>query len=335
MTTIHDVAKAAGVSISTVSYALSGKRSISADTRRRIDDAIATLDYMPNAGARMLAGARTDILALSAPIHEDGHLPTHMRFVTAVVETARRHDYDVLLLATDDAVTGIRRVATRKLVDGVVMMGVTTDDVRGPMVRDLGLPASFIGIPAENAGTWCVDLDFAAAGRQSAQRLADLGHRTVGVIGHPHAYLERHTGFVERFATAFDTECARLGITATTRWPEVRRGAGADAMASVLDDQPGTSAIVFHCNEPVVEEGVQLLRERGLRVPDDVSLLAACASYEAAALSRPLSAIPLPIDEMCHRAVEVALAGIDGAVDHGTSYLLPQFEDRGSLTTAR
>ncbi|MFC5858686.1 LacI family DNA-binding transcriptional regulator [Agromyces flavus] len=55
MAKIHEVAEAAGVSISTVSYALSGKRSISPDTRRRIEEAARALDYRPNAGARMLA----------------------------------------------------------------------------------------------------------------------------------------------------------------------------------------------------------------------------------------------------------------------------------------
>jgi DNA-binding LacI/PurR family transcriptional regulator len=112
MATIHDVAQAAGVSISTVSYALSGKRSIASTTRQRVTDAVERLGYRPHAGARMLAGARTNILALSAPIRADNHQPTQMRFVTAVVEAARRRDYDVLLLATDDEVSGIRRVAT-------------------------------------------------------------------------------------------------------------------------------------------------------------------------------------------------------------------------------
>ncbi|MGZ8805274.1 MAG: LacI family DNA-binding transcriptional regulator, partial [Microbacterium sp.] len=67
MVKINEVAEAAGVSISTVSYALSGKRPISADTRRRIEDAVRELGYSPNAGARMLAGSRTQIFALTEP----------------------------------------------------------------------------------------------------------------------------------------------------------------------------------------------------------------------------------------------------------------------------
>ncbi|MGG2339534.1 LacI family DNA-binding transcriptional regulator, partial [Salmonella enterica] len=63
MAKIDEVARAAGVSISTVSYALSGKRPVSAETRRRIQAAVHELGYSPNAGARMLAGSQTNIFA--------------------------------------------------------------------------------------------------------------------------------------------------------------------------------------------------------------------------------------------------------------------------------
>src|SRR5690349_15672403 len=78
MANINEVAEAAGVSISTVSYALSGKRPVAPDTRRRIEDAVRDLGYSPNAGARMLAGSRTQIFALTEPLRKDTHAPTHM-----------------------------------------------------------------------------------------------------------------------------------------------------------------------------------------------------------------------------------------------------------------
>lgn len=89
MTTIHEVAAAAGVSISTVSYALSGKRPVSEKTRRRIEDAALALGYQPDAGARMLAGRRTNIFALTEPLRADTHAPTHMAFVLATAVAAR------------------------------------------------------------------------------------------------------------------------------------------------------------------------------------------------------------------------------------------------------
>lgn len=111
MVKINEVAEAAGVSISTVSYALSGKRPISSDTRRRIEDAVRELGYSPNAGARMLAGSRTQIFALTEPLRKDTHAPTHMAFVLATAVAARRNDYDILLLTDEDAKAGMGRVA--------------------------------------------------------------------------------------------------------------------------------------------------------------------------------------------------------------------------------
>ena len=98
MVKINEVAKAAGVSISTVSYALSGKRPISPATRERIERAVRELGYSPNAGARMLAGSRTHIFALTEPLRRDSHAPTHMSFVLATTVAARRSEYDILLL---------------------------------------------------------------------------------------------------------------------------------------------------------------------------------------------------------------------------------------------
>ncbi len=334
MVTIHDVAKAAGVSISTVSYALSGKRSISVTTRNRIDAAITELDYRPHAAARMLAGARTNILALSAPLRQDGHLPTHMRFVSAVVAASRAHDYDVLLLATDDEVSGIRRVGSSSLVDGVVMMGVATADERLPIVRDLALPAAFIGVPGDVDDIACVDLDFAAAARDAIDRIAELGHRTIGMIGHPRTYLERQTGFIERFDQALEREAAAKGVRIVRRWAGLERGAGRTAVDELLAEAPQLTAIVFHCNEPVVEEAERRLLELGVDVPGQVSLFAAAASYDPSRLEIPLSGITLPLEDMCRRAVESVFAAVDGRPVPDVTLLAPRFEDRGSLVTA-
>lgn len=332
MVTINDVAKAAGVSISTVSYALSGKRTISRTTRERIDRAIRDLGYSPNASARMLAGARTNILALSAPLHADGHLPTHMRFVTEVVRAARERDHDVLLLARDDEVTGIRRVASSALVDGVVAMGVAKRDERVALVKSLDVATSFIGIPGDAEGLACVDLDFAAAARMAVERLAAEGHRAIGVIGHPHGYVDRQQTFMERFEDGLAAAAADAGVRILREWAEVSRGAGARAVDALLDAAERPTAIVFHCNEPAVEEAERRIRERGLAVPRDLSLFAAAASYDPGRLETPISGTTLPMDEMCTRAVEAALGLRNDAAQGTTQILAPRYVDRGSIT---
>ncbi|OOB91380.1 LacI family DNA-binding transcriptional regulator [Rathayibacter sp. VKM Ac-2630] len=331
MATIHDVARAAGVSISTVSYALSGKRSIAATTRQRVDDAVRELGYRPHAGARMLAGARTHILALSAPLHEDGHLPTHMRFVTAVVETARKNDYDVLLLATDDEVSGIRRVASSSLVDAVVVMGVNEVDERVDLVDALSLPASFIGVPRNGGAMSCVDLDFEQAGFTTVESLAALGHRSIGIIGHPHSYLDRETNFIRRFNDGVEAASAAHGVEIARVWPEIGRIPAQDAFDELRETLPGMTALVFHCNEPVVEAVLGRIRQLELDVPGDLSVFAACASYATDLLEVPLSSIPLPLDDMCRIAVENVLRLVRGSDEHGVTLLAPVYVDRGSV----
>ena len=163
MAKIDEVAKAAGVSISTVSYALSGKRPVSEKTRRRIEDAAAALGYTPDAGARMLAGRRTHIFALTEPLRKDTHAPTHMSFVLATAVAARRNDYDILLLTDEEASRGMSRVASSGLVDAILVLDVAPDDERVALSRAVATPTVFIGVPDDHEGLVCVDLDFEAA----------------------------------------------------------------------------------------------------------------------------------------------------------------------------
>src|SRR5258705_11900793 len=96
--TITDVDRHAGVAASTVSYVLSGKRTISAGTRARVLASVRTLGFHPHAGARSLASNRANVIALALPLRQGMHLPVVMQFATAVVTAARAFDHDVLLL---------------------------------------------------------------------------------------------------------------------------------------------------------------------------------------------------------------------------------------------
>jgi len=93
--------------------------------------------------------------------------------------------------------------------------------------------------------------------------------------------------------------------------------------------------VLFHCNEPVVEAVLRRIRERGLEVPGDLSVFAACASYDTSHLVIPLSSIPLPLDQMCRIAVESALRQVRGVDALGIELIPPVAEDRGSVARPR
>lgn len=334
MTTIHEVAQAAGVSISTVSYALSGKRPVSEKTRRRIEDAAEALGYTPDAGARMLAGRRTHIFALTEPLRPDTHAPTHMAFVLATAVAARKHGYDLLLLTDEQASVGMSRVTSSRLVDATLVLDVAPDDARVEIARSIRTPTIFIGIPDDTEGLTCVDLDFEAAGRLAVDRLVDAGHTAITLLGQPAVSYgtsnfprRLRRGVVERAATrGVRLETASSGET-TTDAVAIRATVEA-ALAR------GDRAFIVHAVGDVHEVLLTVLHEHGLRIGHDVSVISSAATFDTAALSTPLDTIPLIPAQSCDLAVEIALRHLEHLGTPPEVHLIPpEYRAAGSVRT--
>ncbi|MGK9147460.1 LacI family transcriptional regulator [Plantibacter flavus] len=332
MVSIHDVAQAAGVSISTVSYALTGKRSITEGTRLRVEEAANALGYRANAGARMLKGARTNLLALSAPLHAGTYAPAHMAFVLGVVNAAREYDYDVVLLTQDDAIDGLRRVSQSSLVDGIVLLDVSTVDERAGLVRELGVPATVIGVPGDTEGLVCVDLDFERAAWLAVERLVALGHRRIACIGQSPAIYERGSNFPPRFRDAFLAACAANGIDAVFE-PCVEDAVSVARVIDRVTERLGAAptALVFQTNEPVQAMALDLLGRRGVRIPEELSVISACSSFETSHLEPALDVIPLPAEQSCARAIALTMRQLDGTVLPHVELIEPWFVEYGSV----
>jgi DNA-binding LacI/PurR family transcriptional regulator len=331
--TIYDVARRAGVSISTVSYALNNTRPITAATRSRIEEAVRELGYQPNAGARMLASTRTNIFALTAPMHTETYAPTFMAFVLAVVTAARAHDFDVLLLTESDAVDGLRRVAARSLVDGVVVMDVSREDTRLDVVRELGLPASLLGVPGDPSGLVCVDLDFERAGAIAVEHVHGRGHSAIGLLGHTQSLYDRGSNFALRFRDAFLSTAAATGTAAAFVPADPTPTGIAAALDELRTRIPAMTALVLDCNERVHDLLLEVLRLRGVRVPDDLSLVSACSAFTTDHFGPPLDVIPLPAPVMGRRVVERLLAQLSGTVEPHVELIEPTYVAKGSVVT--
>lgn len=330
MSTIHDVAKEAGVSISTVSYALSGKRPIGADTRRRVEQAVERLSYRAHAGARMLAGETTGLIALSSPMRASTYAPAHMAFTLAVTSAARLRDYDVVLLVQDDATRGLRRMVSSRLVDGIIALDVNTDDERADLIRELGVAAAFIGLPGNTAGLTCVDLDFEAAARLALKQLAAVGHRHIGFIGHPRSAYTGGSNFPPRFRGALRSRAHDLGLAFTEVLPEAS-DSGEHIVRGLLAQDPGLSAIIFHCDDPTKVEVVEALNARGIRIPEDISVINACTTELPGVIAPVLDVIPLPAPVTAGRGVELLLEQLDSGLQPRVELISPQYVARGTV----
>jgi DNA-binding LacI/PurR family transcriptional regulator len=330
---LSEVARHADVSPSTVSYVLSGKRSISEQTRRRVLDSIATLGYRPQAGAQALASRRPNVIALVMPLRPGVYVPVLMQIATAVVTTARGYGHDVLLLTQEEDVTGLRRVAGASLVDAVILMDVETRDERLPVLRTLRLPAVLIGFPAEPAGLTCIDLDFEAAGKASAEHLAAAGCRDVALIGAPPEVYRRSTGFAQRTQAGFERAARAHGLSAAT-WPcDPSPGAIRATVARLLGQRPRLDGVVVH-NETALGPLLDAFRAAGRRIGEDLSVLAICPDDLAGQSTPALTSIAIPAEQMGRQAVGLLMAKLDGRPAPAATMLLPQLTVRASTRPA-
>lgn len=333
MVTLAEVARHAGVSSSTVSYVLSGKRSISEATRRRVEHSIAELGYYRHAGARALASNRSSIIGLMVPLRGDLYLPVMMEIAIAVTTAARRHGHDVLLMTAEEGPAGVRRVAGSGLADALILMDIELDDDRIPALRETGSPAALIGVPRDPAGLACVDLDFVAAGRRTAAHLADLGHREVALIGSAPGVYQRHTGFAERTLAGFRTAAAETGMRLVHRSCEGTYESTAGTLARIFAERPATTGLVVQ-NESALAYLPALLRGSGRAIPEDVSVVAICGGAAAERAFPPITGVPIPAADMGRRAVELAMSIVDGAPADRMLLLEPELVDRASTAPA-
>jgi DNA-binding LacI/PurR family transcriptional regulator len=331
--TLAEVARHAGVSQSTVSYVLSGKRAISSGTRRRVERSIAALGYHPHAGARALASRRASVIALMVPLRPELHVPVMMEFAVAVVTAARAFDHDVLLLTSAEGPEGVRRVADAALVDGLIVMDVELRDERIPTLLELDRPSVLIGVPENAAGLTCVDLDFFAAGALCVDHLADLGHRRLALIGVAPEVYRRGSGFAERMLAGFESRSRQRGMDAVHHACDATHAGVERLVEHLFAREPATTGIVIH-NEGAVRPLLEALRAAGRRIPEDVSIVALCPDPLAEHTSPPLSSVLLPADALGRRAVELLMSKLAGDAAIGATLLPPRLTVRRSAAPA-
>ncbi|SDQ21549.1 LacI family DNA-binding transcriptional regulator [Actinopolyspora saharensis] len=333
MVSIADVARDAGVSSSTVSYVLSGKRSISPETRDRVEASVRRLGYHPHAGARALASSRTNVLALVMPLRADIDVQVLMGFVTSVVTSARKYDYDVLLLTNDEGPDGLRRVADSAMADALLVMDVESADPRVPVLRSLRCPTVLIGLPDEPGDLSCVDLDFSAAAKRCVQHLADLGHEHIALVGPSPAVYERGTSFAGRFLNGFTEATRTRGLNAPSQPCSPSYDGVRECLDKILVEQPRLTGLVVH-NEAVLGTLLSELRARGSRVPEDVSVVAVGPDEMAANQPMRLTTVPLLSDDVGRIAVEMTMRELAGSSAPEVRLLSPRLA-HGDSTAQR
>lgn len=338
MVTIGDVARAAGVSRSTASYALSGKRAISAEVRQRVNDAVLRLGYTPNAGARALATSQTMVIGLLAQFLEDEFAPAMLEYMLGVSDTARELGYDTLLVTDSDGAKALRRITDSRMVDGLVLLNVAQDDVRLPVLRAAPQPGALVGLPGDCSGLDVFDLDFEEAGRMMVDHMHRLGHRELILVSQPEHVVERGGAYVWRLQDAALQQARLRGVTLHAVFGESRQPAVGRSLHALLDRYPSATGLLLN-NEAAAAALPTVLHERGLTVPDDLSVIGRYSDEFARVFSLPYSSIESAPDRLGRMAVRQLVRRIESEAGRSEPYVVrfvaPELVDRTSTAAPR
>lgn len=331
MVTIGDVAKEAGVSRSTVSYALSGNRPISRETRDRIDQAITRLGFTVNAGARALATSQTMVIGLLLQFHEDEFPPAMLQYILAISNAARQHGYDILMVTDADGAGAIERITSSNMVDGVVLLDVTHDDPRLGALRKARQPGALVGLPKDTEGIDVFDLDFGEAARLLVDHLYGLGHRDIVLVSPPRHVFERGGAYAWRFRDAALERAARYGIQIHPYYGESQQPAIERCLNAILDARVSSTGLIVH-NDASIAALPAVLRDRGTRVPDDLSVVSLYPRDFGRTFQLPYTAVETSPDLLGREAVQHLVRRIldPGYAPPVVRFVEPEITNRGS-----
>lgn len=269
MSTIADVARLAGVSISTVSHVLNGTRNVSAETKRRVETAIDAIGYAPNTLARALKAATTGTIGLAVSTVSN---PYFADIVCAIEAQCARLGLMVFLADTEDdparEVEVVRALHARR-VDGIIFAPSARPAVALEYLVRFKVPCVLVDRMTDPRFDQ-VGIDNAAAVATLVRHLIDAGHRRIGFIG-------GQPGFAttEARAEAFRATLATAGLHPDPGLSDARTLSDGDAIAAVnrLLEAPQPPTALVAGNNLVTIGCMRALQARGLRVPESITLV--------------------------------------------------------------
>jgi len=300
--TMDDVAKSAGVALSTVSRALSDNPRVNITTRERIKKLAREMGYVPSAIARGLATQRTFSLGVVVRDIVDPFLAELVRLMDM---HALELGYSLILShAGNDERRELAaiHILRQKRVDAIIMPDSSVSDSFLSRVADHGIPVVLLN---RMSYPYSIGIDHIAAGEMAANHLLDLGHRRVAYIGGLRCKAEsddRQKGY-ERALAIRGLVVDRALIALGDSWPE----GGQICMRQFLNlEHPPTAVFCF--NDLTALGAIGAIHSAGLRVPQDISVVGFDDITLASFLHPPLTSIAQDKEQMAKLAVEMANA---------------------------
>ncbi|MDR0554578.1 MAG: LacI family transcriptional regulator [Treponema sp.] len=313
MATIKDVASLAGVSVSTVSYALSGVRPVSAEKMASIQTAMQELRYQPNRIARSLASKRTRIIAILFPKVEHGIGFSEIDLILEAAKSALRYGYQLVIWTlTANSAEELQELLTQELVDGVILMEVHLGDPRIGVLKKRRVPFILLGRDADKPEETFIDIDFFTTMMECFTYLKGLGHRNVAFINQSEKSFRAGYGPVVRTHEAFSYFLENFEIKGREFFCESDSAQVCAITEKLLAEDPGVTAFIS-MNDASLPGLIRGIEQRGRRIPQDVSIVSIVSSARPASNYLPaITAFEMDIHTLMDLAVTQLIAKLDG-----------------------
>jgi DNA-binding LacI/PurR family transcriptional regulator len=303
---IKDIARAAGVSHSTVSRALRDSPLVKAETRSRIQDLAREMGYSPDAWARSLVMRQTRAVGVVVTTIAD---PFIAEVVQGIESTAYQHDYTVILASSgsepERELAAVEMLRSKR-VDGVIVTSSRVGALYQKHLERIGVPVVLLNNHSEQSGryTFSVTVDNQHGGHLATQHLIELGHRRIAYVNGP-AYISSSEGRL----TGYRQALIEAGIPPELDWvmPGTGRTEAGEQAFRALTALAEPPTAVFCYNDVTAIGLLRAAREAGLSVPQDLSVVGFDDIPFASYLHPALTTVAQPKFEMGKQAMQMAL----------------------------
>ena len=320
MPTLRDVARKAGVSVSTVSHVFNGYHDIPAETQQKVWDAARELDYHPNASARNLVSRRSHLLGLVVPDRSGMHHPFLYAVICGVAEAIAGTNFGLTLSVAEEDEHSWREQLNRwkeQRLEGLIAMGIAEDHPVAKAILESGIPAMLVDTILEGPRvSWVKSNDIEGAA-SAVRHLLSLGHRRIAYIHGSGGQIcqERLEGYRLALSEAgipFDAVLVDIG--------DFTKSGGYRAMNRILSR--ATPTAVFAASDMMAFGAMECLRDRGLHLPDDMAIVGFDDIDAASHVTPALTTVRQFGDRMGREAAETLLDFLEGRIEKPHSTLV-------------
>lgn len=307
--TIKDVAKKAGVSIATVSLVLHDNKRISPATRKKVKNAITKLNYHPTRSARGLVSRTSgNIGFILTEDHFSRSEPFYTKIFLGTEFQARENEYYILLTtipSKNGSTTYIPRFVLEKNVDGIVLAGKVPQNFVDKLIN-FNIPLVFVDYLPSEGKFPAVMIDNFDGGYRATNHLIQCKHTKIafiaGDINHP-SISERYKGYKAALENA-QIPVDNKRVVIDEAYPS--RESGYNALKKLTNCTEDFSAI-FACNDAMAIGALQYLKEHGIRVPQDISIIGFDDVEADLSIDPPLTTMAVPKVDMGIEAIKLML----------------------------